>query len=106
MHFDGPIDSLVDVETGEHLLATLNEALSNIAGHAEAHHVDVYVSAGPDLWLRVVDDGQGFTEETDRRSGLDNLAVRAKRLGGSLEVDGNPGEGTTLEWSVPIPSIT
>jgi signal transduction histidine kinase len=104
VHFDGPIDSLVDVETGEHLLAALNEALSNAARHAQAHHVDVYVSAGPDLWLRVVDDGQGFSEEIDRRSGIDNLAERARGLGGTLAVNGVPGEGTTLEWSVPLPS--
>jgi signal transduction histidine kinase len=104
VHFDGPIDSLIDVETGEQLLAALNEALSNAARHAEARHVDVYVSAGPDLWMRVVDDGRGIAEETDRRSGLDNLAQRAKRLGGRLEVNGEPGEGTTLEWSVPVAS--
>lgn len=106
VHFDGPVDSLVDVETGEHLLAVLNEALSNAARHAQAHHVDVYVSAGPDLWLRVVDDGQGFSEETVRRSGIDNLAERARGLGGKLAVNGVPGEGTTLEWSVPLTSTT
>ena len=101
VHFDGPIDSLVDVETGEHLLAALNEALSNAARHACAQHVDVYVSVGPDLWLRVVDDGRGFSEDTDRRSGLDNLARRAERLGGTMVVNGVRDEGTTLEWSVP-----
>src|SRR5207237_4766218 len=69
VHFDGPIDSLVSAEIGEDLLAASNEAIANAARHAQAHHVDVYVSAGPDLWLRVVDDGQGFSEETDRRSG-------------------------------------
>jgi signal transduction histidine kinase len=100
VHFDGPIDSLVDVETSEHLLAALNEALSNAARHARAQHVDVYVSAGPDLWLRVVDDGQGF-HETGPRSGLDNLAQRAEGLGGTLAVNSVPGKGTTLEWSVP-----
>ena len=104
VHFDGLIDSLVDAETGEHLLAALNEALSNAARHAQSHQVDVYVSAGPDLWLRVVDDGRGFSEENDRRSGLDNLTERARRLGGTLAVKGEPGEGTTLEWSVPLPS--
>jgi signal transduction histidine kinase len=102
VHFDGPIDSLVDDDTGEHVLAALNEALSNAARHARAHRVDVYVSAGPDLWLRVADDGRGFADETGRSSGLGNLAQRAERLGGSLVVDGVPGEGTTVEWRVPL----
>jgi signal transduction histidine kinase len=102
VHFDGPIDSLVDAETGEHLLAALNEALSNAARHARAHRVDVYVSAGPDVWLRVVDDGQGMSETTDRRSGLGNLTQRAESLGGTLVVNSDSTEGTTLEWRVPL----
>jgi signal transduction histidine kinase len=102
VHFDGPIDSLTDAATGDHMLAAFNEVLSNAARHAGASQVDVYLSAGHDLWLRVVDDGRGFAATTERRSGLANLARRAEQLGGSLLVDSRPGEGTTVEWRVPF----
>jgi signal transduction histidine kinase len=102
VHFDGPIDGLVDRDVGEHVVAVLNELLSNAARHARPSRVDVFVSAGSDLWLRVVDDGGGFSHEIGRRSGLDNLADRANRLGGEFSVESGPGEGTTAEWSVPL----
>jgi signal transduction histidine kinase len=42
--------------------------------------------------------------ETQRRSGLGNLAARAAQLGGELEVVSAPGAGTQLRWRVPLRS--
>jgi signal transduction histidine kinase len=103
MRLDGLLDTVVDEATGEHLIAVLREALSNAARHAHATRVDVSVVAGADLLLRVADDGVGIPE-TGRRSGLANMASRAKSLGGEFDI--RPGEtgGTGLEWRVPLRS--
>src|SRR3954470_9778578 len=102
--FDGPVDTFVPANVGEQLLAVLREALSNVARHAGATAVAVEVSAAPDVaTLRVSDNGVGLPEG-GRRSGLDNLARRARDLGGSFSaraVDA-PGTGTVVEWSVPL----
>jgi signal transduction histidine kinase len=45
--FDGPIDTAVDERTAVELLATLREALSNVARHAHASTVEVEVVARP-----------------------------------------------------------
>jgi signal transduction histidine kinase len=104
VRLDGLLDTAVDDVTGEHLVAVLREALSNVARHAQATRVDVSVVAGSDLRLRVVDDGVGIPEG-GRRSGLGNMAARAEGLGG--EFDARPGDegGTILEWRVPIEAL-
>jgi signal transduction histidine kinase len=52
---DGPVDAIAD-DVGNELLVVLGEALTNVARHAEARRVDVEVTAGTDLVLRVIDD--------------------------------------------------
>ena len=67
------------------LLATLREALSNVARHAQASHVEVTVIADDGrLRLLVADDGVGPpADDAPRGNGLANMAERAERLGGS-----------------------
>jgi signal transduction histidine kinase len=101
VRLDGLLDIVVDDATGDHLVAVLREALSNVARHAHATRVDVSVSAGEDLTLRVVDDGVGIPE-TGRRSGLANMADRATGLGGEFGVRAGDEGGTVLEWRVPL----
>jgi signal transduction histidine kinase len=96
----GPLDEDVPGEVGEQLLGALREALSNVARHAGASSVDVAVDCGSDLVLRVRDNGGGMGQST-RRSGLANLAERARGLGGLLRVGPADGGGTDLEWRVP-----
>jgi signal transduction histidine kinase len=98
---DGLLDTVVDDATAEHLVAVLHEALSNVARHAHATRVDVSVVAADDLLLCVTDDGVGVPE-TGRRSGLANMAARAKSLGGEFGVRPGDGRGTVLEWRVPL----
>ncbi len=97
----GPLDEAVPTEVGEHLLGALREALSNAARHAHASRVDVTVQAGPELALRVRDNGTGMGSGT-RRSGLANLAQRATELGGKLELAPAESGGTQLDWKVPL----
>jgi signal transduction histidine kinase len=99
----GRLDEIVPAETGEHLLSALREALSNAARHAVASRADVTVEAGSELVLTVRDDGIGI-KDTSRRSGLGNLAERAKLLGGTMQLSVPEGGGTELTWRAPLDS--
>ncbi|MFI0353283.1 GAF domain-containing protein [Actinomadura sp. 9N407] len=98
---DGLMDTLVPDEIAEHLLAVVQEALSNIARHARATEAAVVIEIGDDLVLRVEDDGVGIPEN-GRRSGLRNMRQRARTLRGSFDVGPRPEGGTALCWSVPL----
>ncbi len=99
--FDGPVDAVADDVAAE-LLAVLGEALTNVARHARARRVDVEVTAGKDVVLRVTDDGRGLPEELRAEGrGMANMAARASRLGGTFTTAPGLGSGTVLEWRVP-----
>jgi signal transduction histidine kinase len=99
---DGPLDTGVDAAVGPELLATLREALSNVARHARASHVDIELTVDDEVCLRVIDDGVGPPDDsTPRGNGLSNMASRAEKLGGELHIGAAPGAGTLLEWRAP-----
>jgi signal transduction histidine kinase len=98
----GPLDSEVPEHVAEQLLAALCEGLANAAKHAQASRVDVTVEASPDLVLVVRDNGTGMKQGA-HRSGLANLAERARELGGTLTAEPAGEGGTQLEWRVPLP---
>jgi len=105
VHFDGPVDSVVPHDVAEHLLASLREALANVARHAQAHRVDVLIEVGADIVLRVADDGRGLASmaaDEHTGHGLRNLAERAHTLGGTCTVTDRPDGGVLLEWRAPL----
>jgi two-component system sensor histidine kinase UhpB len=79
------------------------EALANVARHAEASRVQIELdTSGSALELRVRDDGRGFNEHRRRQGlGLDGMAERARLVGGELEIESVPGTGTELVMRVP-----
>lgn len=98
---EGEIDDVPD-HVAEQLLATVTEALSNVARHAAATEVRIDV-VGHDrhLELTVSDDGTGITGTPKPRGGLSNMMWRAAELGGSCAVEPNEPRGTVLTWRVP-----
>jgi signal transduction histidine kinase len=102
LHMDGPIDTLVSENAAEHLLAVLQEALSNIAQHAGASHVNVTVEVGTDVVVRVTDNGKGLPTPRESGRGLHNIEDRAATMGGDLSVSDLATGGTIVEWRVPV----
>lgn len=101
--FDGPLDTMVHEIVAAELIATLREALANVARHARATRVDIEACYDDEqILLRVIDDGVGVPvlRAVDGH-GLRNMAARAERLGGSFEVESGDRGGTALEWRVP-----
>jgi PAS domain S-box-containing protein len=86
---------------------TFQESLTNVARHAQASRVGVFLSLeGSRLTLEVSDDGRGISEETvaaGKSLGLLGMRERARRLGGQFAISGAPGRGTTVTLSVPLP---
>lgn len=82
---------------------TVAEALANTLKHADAHRIDVELELGGGiLSVRAHDDGCGFDPEGAGGSGLTNLRERVVAVGGTLEVDSRPGEGTTVAAEFPV----
>ncbi len=100
--FEGPVDTISETVAAE-LLATLREALSNVARHADASAVEIIVECGESVMLRVLDDGRGVPVTATGGSGIRNLSERATMLGGGCRVAARPDGGTMLEWYVPTP---
>jgi two-component system sensor histidine kinase UhpB len=81
------------------------EALANIARHADASLVEVDLRSGNEgLELKVRDDGRGFSPDHAGHKGglgLGGMAERARLVGGELTIDSRPGVGTELSLRVP-----
>ncbi|MBV8527600.1 MAG: GAF domain-containing sensor histidine kinase, partial [Candidatus Dormibacteraeota bacterium] len=88
-----------------HVVQMTRESLSNVARHAQAAtcRVSLRRSDGRAV-LEVDDDGVGFDIDGPAPAGLglQNLRARAEQLGGRLVVTSPPGEGTTVQVSLPI----
>ena len=81
------------------------EALANAAKHAGAKKVQVSVWTTKErVLLEIHDDGRGFHLEkmsTTIGHGLSNMQTRARGVGGEMDINSTPGEGTTILAWVP-----
>ncbi|MNG20401.1 Sensor protein VraS [compost metagenome] len=87
------------------LFRILQEALTNVMRHAQAHTVELtLVQDDDELCLTVSDDGVGFIADTGRPTsfGLVGMRERVLIMGGQLSLESEPGEGTTLSVRVPL----
>ncbi len=75
------------------------EALANVARHANARSVVVRLEAGPPARLVIIDDGVGFDTQAHRPGhfGLLNMQERAAAVGAVLTVSSSEGSGTRVE---------
>lgn len=88
------------------ILQIVRESLANVARHAQASYVKVTIHASEKkLHVMIADDGVGFDAEAFKDTGhfgLLNLQQRAKTLGGNLQIESIPNQGTTIYLVVPL----
>mgnify|MGYP000208595618 CR=1 FL=1 len=98
----GPLDKAVRTL----LFHTVRELLFNVVKHAEVDEAALFLVQGEDK-IRVVveDEGAGFDpskiEEWTEGMGLAGLQDRIGLIGGQVEIDTAPGEGTRVAFEVP-----
>jgi signal transduction histidine kinase len=80
----------------------VSESLTNIARYAAATHATVAVTqSNGRLIVEVTDDGVGGADLA-RGTGLRGLIDRLAAIDGRLDVDSEPGRGTTVRASIPL----
>ncbi|MDP1842060.1 MAG: ATP-binding protein [Sediminibacterium sp.] len=85
----------------------IQETISNIIKHAEANKISIEIGLSNKLfYCKVIDDGKGFditkiAEQKDRGLGISNMKKRAALIGGKLDINSCPNEGTTIYIEVP-----
>jgi PAS domain S-box-containing protein len=107
----GKYDSAgISSETETTLYRIMQEALNNVAKHAEARRVSVVLHRTADHVQAIIeDDGRGFdaasalqTSNGRGRLGLVGIQERLALAGGSLSVESTPGAGTSMRVRMPI----
>ena len=96
------------VETA--LYRIVQEALINVARHAQARHVSLLLEKrGPSVIVVVEDDGQGFdvaqvmgSRVRSRNLGLHGMRERASLLGGMLTIESGSDTGTAIFVEIPM----
>ena len=93
------------LEIEQALFRVAQEALANVARHSGAGRVEIdLIYDANRLTLRVFDDGRGF--DLKGRSyegfGLQSMSERLEKLGGSVEVESAPGDGTRVVCVCPL----
>lgn len=102
--FDYDGDERLPPETEQELYRIAQEALNNVLKHAHARRVGVRLAVSSDrAALEVADDGVGFEPTTSVAGGfgLPGMRERARRLGGTLDVESAVGEGTCVRVEMP-----
>ena len=102
---EGKKPSSLEADRAQNLYQIAREALTNVARHSQAHHVDVRLRYSDGrLTLRIADDGVGFPfiGVNGAGRGLKNMRERAQLLEGALVVEGTPNEGVTVVLTMPV----
>jgi signal transduction histidine kinase len=107
-HVDVPTD-LPDMplssEVRHHLYMVIREALNNVVKHSAATEVKFCLRIeGPGLVILIEDNGKGFVQQDTSLfgNGLQNMNTRIRSLGGSIDIQTQPGKGTCLKISLPL----
>lgn len=96
-----------DTEVETAAFRTIQEALTNIARHAQTDEAEVTLwRANQTLGIKIEDHGVGFDLDAaldeQRSNGLIGMRERVGLLGGSLSIDTAPGQGTSLTIEFPL----
>jgi signal transduction histidine kinase len=87
------------------ILRIVQESLNNVWRHSQAQQAEVSVKQPDDhLLLTIRDQGVGFdpSQVKSTRYGLTGMKERARLLGGTTQIDSQPGQGTRVEVMLPL----
>jgi signal transduction histidine kinase len=112
-HFNfehGEQAKLLGNDTRVLLYQTVRELLTNIVKHAQARHARVCMKRqSKDFCIIIEDDGVGFDmsgphpkRKKTKGFGLFSIRERLKYIGGQIEIESEPGQGTQVTISVPL----
>jgi len=104
-----PVDGRLSTEGELALFRIVQEALSNVARHADASHARVTIrEVDGAVEARIEDDGRGFDpatlETTHACLGHFGMRERALYVGGEVRVESAPGAGTRVQVRIPLPA--
>jgi signal transduction histidine kinase len=109
--FRWEVDRRLDPDLEVLVFRVVQEALANVAKHADASTVRVWGRLdGGALEVEIHDDGVGFDQARARKAamatghlGLRSMAERLEAAGGRLVLDTAPGRGATVRLRLPLP---
>ena len=108
LHLTGVEGTRLSGEVETVLYRAMQEALNNVAKHADAKNVELELKHGPvETVLNIADDGAGFDLKRQHRDGrkhfgLDGMRERAALVRGTVRVEGRPGDGTAVTVRIPV----
>ncbi len=108
LELDLPRDlGMVPAEIESHLVSITQEALLNSVLHGGPSTIELALRPLPgQIRLTIADDGRGFPAQAPPppgHYGLLGIRERVAELGGDFEIDSEPGKGTRLRVTVPVP---
>ncbi len=94
------------------LYRAIKELLTNAVRHSGCRNISVQLSpTGPDLIIRIVDDGHGFDVDSVLRAvpatgkfGLFSVQERMRLLGGDMSLSSSATSGTRIDLRIPLPA--
>lgn len=95
----------IPLEAEQALFRVAQEALANVAKHSGATEAELdLVYTNESVKLSVADDGAGFDPSKNQEEGfgLRSMRDRLVKLGGHLNIDSEPDNGTTISGYVPL----
>lgn len=90
------------------LYRVIQESLTNVARHAQAHHVSILLERrGAEVRAIIEDDGIGFDRpkvHSGKHLGLLGMRERVELVGGQFSVETAPNQGTSIYIRIPLPT--
>lgn len=93
-----------DPDTWIHMYRIMQEGAHNAVKHGHCENLWLVLTVQKNkIVLSIRDDGQGFDPDRVRGGiGLSGMRHRAQLIGAVLEIESDPGEGTTLTCTIPL----
>jgi signal transduction histidine kinase len=102
---DAPETLVIPSPVADEALWVVREALQNVIRHSESRTADCLVRLDTALRVTITDTGCGFDAQSvpGGHFGLRGMRERVLSLGGEFKLESQPGRGTILEFSLPLP---